>query len=59
MWVPDRELNPFTPCVERQSLSQWTTREVPRGLDNLKQSVFIDGAEDESVARFVDEPRVQ
>ena len=59
MWVPDHELNPFTTCIERQSLNQWTTREVPRGLDNLKQSMFIDGAEDEPVARFGDEPRVQ
>ena len=28
------------PCIERQSLNTWTTREVPLGLNlNLKQNV--------------------
>ena len=50
MWVSEQGL---------QSLNHWTTREVPRGLDYLKQSMFEDGAEDEATARFGNEPRVQ
>ena len=50
MWVSEQGL---------QSLNHWTTTEVPRGLDYLKQSMFEDGAEDEATARFGNEPRVQ
>ena len=52
-------IEPVTPCIESQSLNHWTTREVPRGLDYLKHSMFEDGAEDEATTRFGNEPRVQ
>ena len=56
---PWAEIEPTTPCIERQSFNHWITREVPKGLDYLKQSMFEDGAEDELTARLGNETRVQ